>query len=222
MRKLIKLLLMPLSLMIVVGGCYRYPEADIYLTDLDIVVTHYRESVDFSEFSSYILVDSVVIFDDEGEVDSDDPFYINGYDQVILDEIRTQLGNLGYVSEEDPRRADVGVVATALRVLNEGIIYSPGWWYGYPGYGWWYGGWYGSPYPGYGYGGWYGSYYSYEKGSIVIDMVDLNPSDPDSTLIWTGLVNGLTSDNNSLTVERITNSIESAFLQSRNFYPRGE
>jgi len=221
MRRLIKLLLMPLSLMIILGGCYPYPSEEIYLTDLDIVVTQYKEEVDFSKFTTYILVDSVVILGDDGEVGSDDPFYTNGYDQLILDEIRTQLDNYGYVSEDDPRRADVGVVASALRVLNEGVILSPGWWYGYPGYGYWYGGWYGGGYPGYGYGGWYGTYYSYEKGSIVIDMVDME-AEADSALIWTGFLNGLTSDNNSLTEERITKSIESAFLQSRNFYPRGE
>ena len=137
-------------LLLFLASCYPYPETVVYKNDLDIVVTHFNDSTDFSAINTYILVDSVTLLDDGGAVESDDPFYENEFDEVILDEIRTQLDALGYTEVFDERDADVGIVATGLRVLNLEVVSSPGWWWSYPGYGWWWDSWYGSSYPYYG------------------------------------------------------------------------
>ena len=209
-----------LILFLFLVGCYPYPDTQVVESDLDIVVTHFNDSTDFTTISTYILVDSIAILS-EDDIQSDDPFYENELDEVVLDEIRAQMNALGYTEVFQSFSADVGIVATGLRVENTGVISTPGWWWGYPGYGYWYDPWYGSPYPYYGGGyGWYSTYYSYEKGSLVISMVDLNASEEEDTFIWTAFVNGLLGDVVPVTPDRLSRSVESAFKQSRNFYPR--
>jgi len=206
-------------LIMVAAGCYPYPETEVYERDLDIVITNFNDSTDFQAISTYILVDSVAVLTEDGAVGSDDPFYERGYDQVVLDEMRTQLNALGYTEVFESRNADVGVVATGLRVVNTEIVSVPGWWWGYPGYGYWWDSWYGYPYSGY-YPPFYSTYYSYEKGSVIINMVDLEATEPKDAFIWSGLINGLISNDAPITPDRLSMAVESAFKQSRNFYPR--
>lgn len=199
------------------GGCYPYPETSVVKSDLDIVISNYNDKVDFSQYKTYVLFDSValIIEEDEG-ADSDDPFYQNGYDQYILDEIKNQMEALGYTRKNVDAFPDLGVAATAFRIVNVEITSIPGWWWGFPGYGWWGPG----NTPGYNPGGWYSTFYTYQQGTIVIDMEDLQKAQSDTALVWNSVINGLVDVNTEVTSQRISTAVESAFKQSRNFYPR--
>ena len=203
-------------LLVISAGCYPYPDNNAIREDLDIVITSYQDSVDFTQYKTYYLYDSVHLLVDPGEtVGSDDPFYNNGIDQVILNEIEVQMDALGYKRIDLFAFPDIGVSATALRVETVSYTSVPGWWWVYPGYG--------GGFPGYSGGSptyWSGTYYAYESGSVVIDMRDFKIKDVDSTYVWTGYINGLLGETTTSTSERVKRSVESAFIQSRNFYPR--
>lgn len=201
--------------LLVLAGCYPYPDNNAIREDLDIAVTAFKDSVDFSAYRTYVLYDSVQLIVDEGEtVNPDDPFYANGIDQVILNEIEKQMDALGY-TRVTILSADLLVSATALRVKNVNSTGFPGWWWGFPGYG----------VPGFGGGApayWNPTFYSYETGSVVIDMRDLSISDADETFVWNAFINGLLGETTTPESERVRRAVEASFLQSRNFYPREE
>jgi len=203
---------------VLLWGCYPYPNTDIAKSDLDIVITNFQDDIDFTAYRTYVLYDSVplIIGEDEG-AGSNDPFYQNGYDQEILNEIEKQMDDLGYTRIQSAQFPDLGIAATAFRILNVEITSAPGWWWGYPGYGWWGGGYN----PGY-IPGWYNSFYTYQQGTIILDLEDLQKDQSDTALVWNGVINGLVDENSTTSSERITNAVESAFKQSRNFYPRTE
>ena len=207
---------------LIISGCYPYPAVEITDTDLDIAITQYRDSVDFDGYNTYIIIDSVTIISDAGEPGNDDPFYENEFDEVIVDEIRSQMDALGYVEVFQVRNADVGLVATLLRSENENIN-TPGWWWGYQGFAWWWQAWFGTPYPYDGQGetpDWYNTFYLDRTGTLMINMVDLEVTSSGDAFIWYALINGLFEDQAQITPDRITRSIDAAFKQSRNFYER--
>ena len=103
--------------------------------------------------------------------------------------------------------------------------YPPGWWWGYPGWGW--GGWPGWGYPGYPWYPGYISYYSYKEGTIVLEMVDGDsfrniadwveqPNDdvPDLVIRWLASIDGYISSNADYNAERAQRGIDEAFEQS--------
>lgn len=199
------------------GGCYPYPETNVVKSDLDIVITNFNDKVDFSQYKTYVLYDSVALIIEKGEgADNDDLFYQNGFDQIILDEIEIQMEALGYIRRNVDAFPDLGVAATAFRVNNVEITSVSGWWWGFPGYGWW-----GPGYtPGYIPGDWYSTFYTYQLGTIVIDMEDMQKVQSDTGLVWNSVVNGLVDENTEVTSQRISAAVENAFKQSRSFYPR--
>ena len=78
------------------GGCYPYPETNVVKSDLDIVITNFNDKVDFSQYKTYVLCDSVALIIEKGEgADNDDLFYQKRFDQIILDEIEIQMEAIG-------------------------------------------------------------------------------------------------------------------------------
>ena len=207
-------------------GCYPFPDEPRANADLDAVVSQFREGVDFNAFSRYYLWDSVAVLVDEGKppLSQGDVFYQNGIDSLILLEIEVQMDMLGYQRVDFNQNPELGVVATAIISEFTVVVTNPGWWWGYPGYGWWWNSGFGYGYPFYG-GGysplWYNSYYQHTTGSVIIDMVDLSATEADTAFVWNAIVNGLVDESQTeITGDRIKKGIESAFHQSRNFYER--
>ena len=202
-------------------SCYPFPEEARAKSDLDTVISNFKEDVDFTSFTRYVLYDSVAVLSNDGEdVGPDDPFYTTGLDSLILAEVEAQMNALGYMRVNANQGPQIGVVATALSATNT-VVTSPGWWWSYPGYGWW---WQGGGYPFLGSSylpGWYANYYEYSQGSVVLDMVDLNPASDEEAFIWNAIVNGLLDESQTSSgAQRIQDGVRSAFQQSRNFYPR--
>ena len=208
-------------LTLILTGCY--PGGAEYTDDLDLAVTSYDESFDFTAVKTYFLPDSInhIIGED------DDPDKVDrSLDPFIISELARNFDGLGYtrldsVDENSP--PDVIVFVNAIRVTNYNIYsypWYPGW--GYPGYGWgypWYGGGYGWGYP------WYGgtSVTSYETGTVFWDYFDPKNYDAENEVLytsWRGAINGLLSSNKTNTNTRISRGIDQTFLQSP--YLRGE
>lgn len=171
-----------------------YPGEELTYSDTDLVATFYNKDANFATKQTFAIPDSIIRLDEDGNLVSDP----GPFDQQILNKIKSELQAIGFTQEADPANADVLVVAaiTTSTWVSGGCYYD--WWYD-----WWY------PY----YGWCYPAYYTYDTGSIVIAMLDVNVTEAESGL-WVAGINGLLGDSNSSTSARINQNIEQAFNQS--------
>ena len=162
-----------------------------------------------SQTTTFAVADTVAHL---GNPSGNDDGISKDIDPVIIDEITAQMIRMGYTLESDPENN------TPDLFMLPGITVST--WTGYvPGYPW---------YPGYGWGGWYPYYpwypgyypgytYSYDTGTIIVDMLDVSTLDEESgdiLVIWTGGINGVVSGSSVTNNDRIKGGIRQAFDQS--------
>ena len=216
--KKIKELTFPMSLVVAIlffGSCY--PDNSVAVKDLDVVLSFYDDTANFSDFKTYSLPDSVVVLDQLSNQTGTGKF-----DTEILTRIKSNLDDLGYTEEADPENNVPDVLVLASKVLNNNVE-------AYTTYNWWdYYGWY--PYWGsypYSYGpGWSPYYpwgggstvvYSYKSGTLLIEMIDVSASNEGSKeipTVWAGAINGLVEGTDAEVGARINTSIDQLFDQS--------
>ncbi|MCH7933605.1 MAG: DUF4136 domain-containing protein [Gemmatimonadetes bacterium] len=192
-----------------------YPGSPTNVAELDIVVTAHDDTVTFTSFATYALLDSVVHIDLDSLDFTEDSLLDRSNDALILARVRAGIEGLGYMEELDPanKTPDVLLLVGAMAVTKN-AYFSYGWW---PYYSWY-------PYypccygPGYGWGypvGGVGSV-SYNTGTLVITMLD--PSRPgtgmQAPVLWVAGINGLLEGSAASQTARITNLIDQAFDQS--------
>jgi hypothetical protein len=183
----------------VLGSCY--PGDELTVSEADVVITAFDESVDFGDFTSYALGDSVVYPDPGGGLLN------RSYSDEILGSIRQNLDALGFADNSgDPDNADVLVSALVTTTDYQGYYsYNPCYyycWYYPPGWGWYYPPAVGS--------------YTFTVGTVMVNMVrrvDPGGTPDDLPVVWVAALNGL-SDNATNAV-RIQNGIDQAFDQSK-------
>jgi hypothetical protein len=202
-------------------GCY--PNDSISVSETDIVMTAYYDSVDFTSLKTYFMSDTVYPVRD----DTTDHSLIDNND-LVIDLVAENMKNFGYTRVYDRHSdtvPDVRISTASIAVTTVSV----GWWYPYyPGWGWGWG-WYKKSsretdywYPGYpGYyppGYWYGYpyYSSYTTGTLLMEManpLDYRVVDGDTVvpIYWAGAVNGVLSGSDA---SRITTGINQAFSQS--------
>ena len=204
--------LMAFSLAGLLSGCY--PDKVDFVDEYDLAGTMYDEKVDFSSFTTFHVIDTVmhVTGDDEDDSNLD-----REHDEEILELIRQNMRDKGYTEMTSPdslNRPDLELLVNAM-TSDYYSYYS--YWYSYWGY---YGGW-GWWYPGGGYPGypWYpggGYYYSYSTGTLAIEMLDtkaeVGEEDDRPGVVWLGLVDGLLTSSSSAT--RLEKQINQVFTQS--------
>jgi len=208
-----KLIFMIVCLTTVLFSCY--PNSDRDAADFDVAVTFYDPDVNFSNFQTYAMPDSIVHLTDPQQGDH----LTRQQDNRILLTIATNMEDLGYTREMNPETngADVIILVSAMSDEN---------WETYSSYApydsWsWYGGW--------GYWGWWGpSYntyypwgatvaYSYTTGTLILEMIDMQDVNEESELIntlWVGAINGLLEGSDSGLEFRIVSNINQCFDQS--------
>jgi hypothetical protein len=216
-------LVFPVGILLL-DGCY--PNDSISVSQSDIVLTGYYDSVDFKSLSTYYLPDTVFPVRD----DTTDKSPVPSSD-LILDQIEQNMSNYGYTRvyfEEGAEEPDImiAVAAISTTTITVGIWYPyyPGWGWGWGWYkksgirdtDYWYGGWWGYYPPGWGWGG-VPYYSSYTTGTILMEMTnpaDFRVIDNDTVtpIYWAGGVNGVLSSGSN--VNRIKNGIDQAFEQS--------
>jgi hypothetical protein len=210
-----KLILAVLSFTVagLVTGCY--PDKIDYIDEYDLAGTHYDEEVDFSQFSTFHLVDTIIHVTEDGE---DDPNLDREHDEFILELIRENMLDLGYtevVAPDSLNRPDVALLVEAMTV--DWYTYYSYWydyWGWYPGWGWWGPGY--PIYPGY---PWYpgGGYYnSYTTGTLIIEMLDTDipANDDPPNVVWMGLIDGILTYSGSGAQARLEKQINQVFDQS--------
>lgn len=191
------------------------PLSELSPEEKDVYITNRDKSVDFSNYATYFLLDSVHVVSKEPDVTTDTVQYT----PLILTTIDTELQKLGFKKVTTPATADVGIAASVLKFSEE----VPAGYFGFAGGAGYYG--YAAPlsfgFPGYAYGipGYYG-YYQIDIGSISIEMYDLKSartlSNNKLNIIWSAVLAGSLTEtseegNNG---DRIITAISAAFQQS--------
>jgi len=211
-RNFIGMLAIPLIFSL--SGCY--PDKIDYVDEYDLAATHVNEDVDFSTFSTFSVIDTVMHVTED---DDDDPNFSRDNDEFIINELRQNMLDYGYMELESPdsiNRPDLVLLVSAVSSdFYYYYSYYPYYWGWYPGWG--YPGW---GYPGWGYPGWgypvYGG--SYSTGTLVVDMWDTEEYDPDdeepSGIIWTGVVDGILAGSTGQSQQRLDKQINQLFTQS--------
>ena len=196
-----------------------YPGDVTNIQQLDVVVTTHDDSVSFSTFSTYVVLDSVVHID---LIDNDnDSLLTRENDELILSRVVAGIQGMGYVEEMDPdnNTPDVVLLVGALGVTKRAYISYP--WYPYWGWGW--GGGWGCCGPGYGWGYPGGvTTVTWDVGTLLITMLDPDAPSTGNDLagvIWLAGINGILSSSASATTARITSLIDQAFTQSPYLSP---
>jgi hypothetical protein len=195
---------------LVLGLTACYPDRAVDSTsEFATVTTLYDKAAPFESVTKYALPDTVLyVPKDSAEVPA-------ATQNAILSAIRTQLNLLGWQEVVNPTTSnpvDVYVMTSVTKQKN--VILGYGGWYDYWGwYPYWPPGWgggYGWYYPGY----WYA--YSYETGTVLMQMVNAHPIPSNGNqvqMVWVGAVNGV-FENPSTNISVATAGIAQAFAQS--------
>lgn len=213
------LILSKLSVMaLIMSGLYAcYPDETVTYSDLDIVVTAHDADFNFTDIKTYYLYDSVIHLKDtlnpENNVDLSRQF-----DQDILEMVRQNMANYGYLLESDPEDNAPDLIFTVKAMGTKNYFaysYYP-WYYWDWGWGWYYKSadyWY-PYYPPY----WGGTYItSYEVGTLIFGLYDVRnaTSATDSIpIIWNADINGLLGSTAATLERRLEYNINQAFEQS--------
>lgn len=182
-----------------------YPEKERTVSDLDLVGTRFADGINFQDYKTYYLYDSLIVIYDTNE---DKPDYPEEEANLVLSTMKANLMNYGWVEVAQGDTPDVYIEASTWNSKVVGVVYYPGW--GYPGWG--YPGW---GHPGWGYPGWGTSYYSYTTGTVMMHMLDVKNYPNDDTppqIMWTGGLNGILTSGSTLS--RIEFGVNQAFTQS--------
>jgi len=199
-----------LAMMLALAGCY--PDESASIDDLDIVLTTYDSTFDFSGIATYIMPDTVIAI-----LDPDNPSnnkeYDHAYDAVMLSEVAGQFADLGYERLTDTllQKPDAGVMLSVISTTYSGA-YLYDWYYYWGYYPYW------PPYYGSGYGYYYpwAVTYNYSVGTLIVTMIDLKSGQAVQTdsvsVVWMGVVNGLAEGSDISS--RVKSGIDQMFIQS--------
>ena len=104
-----------------------YPGEVTSIAELDIVVTTHDDTVTFTSFATYALLDSVVHIDYEDNMADD--LLDRSNDQAIRDEVRAGIEAMGYVEEPNPNTTQPDVILLIGAIATENDAYFAwGWW----------------------------------------------------------------------------------------------
>ncbi len=191
------------AMMMLFVSCQKDPDTD-RLDNNYLVYTNYDIGTDFKEFSTFHIIDSILIIGNEEKA----AYWNNANSQKIVNAYKVELESAGYLPVEESEDADIILQLSYVSNTYYFTSLGPGpWWNSYPGY-WDWGGW-----------GWYYPYsftYSYSTGSIIGELVDTNSPTPQNdklTVVWNSYICGLLNGNN-LSLSRTIEAINQAFKQS--------
>jgi hypothetical protein len=188
---------------LILSACY--PSAYQYGDEADIVITKHDTAFDFTTLNTFALPDEVVKITGNVLEGDNIEFVDHDYADVILESIRNNMTDAGWVEVDEEGDPDVIILPSALRTTEVYWYYDYGYWdwyYPYDSWGWYY------PYP--------IASSGYSTGSLFIQMTypDGITAADNVPVLWTAIGNGLLDGDTAAAQERISNTIDQAFTQS--------
>lgn len=202
MKKLL-ILLFPL-----LSGCGVEPDLND-LTQNMLVQTSFLDNIDFSNYTSFAIPPDTLGYVSNA---SQDTLVVGRYAADVVSKISFRMAKAGYVLTDKKNEPDLGVSAYVLD--NQGFYQTvsyPNYMFGYPGYGY-------SGFYNYGFGGFYGyplvQNFSYQTGTLVIEIIDLKNLTPDKKyqVVWVAKIGDLY--NSPDPSSKVLEAVDQAFDQS--------
>lgn len=202
-----KILLIP-ALVLLAVACHKEPYMD---SDNEyLVYTSPGKDATFTAFRTFDMADSLLVIGQSAK-----PEYSQSQNALaLIQAVRTNMENAGYVYTPDNPDADLGIQMTYVIKTDRYVQYynDPYWWLNYPGY--WSPGYWGN------YVGFYYPYpvtYTYSTNALMVDMADLTtPKTGTEALkvVWSVYIGGPAGSSVASDVEVMKNVIDQAFVQS--------
>ena len=202
-----KILLIP-ALALLAVACHKEPYID---SDNEyLVYTSPGKDATFASFTTFDLADSLLVIGQSAK-----PEYSQSQNALaLIQAVRTNMENAGYVYTPDNPDADLGIQMTYVIKTDRYVQYynDPYWWLNYPGY--WSPGYWGN------YVGFYYPYpvtYTYSTNALMVDMADLiTPKTGTEALkvVWSVYIGGPAGSSVASDVEVMKKAIDQAFVQS--------
>ena len=204
-----KFLVLAISL-IALASCEKDP--DMSQLDSDFTVyTDYDSSTDFSNFTTYCLPDSILVPGD-GMKNS---YWKDESAQRLISAAAEAMDSLGYKRVTNPDEATLGLQLSFTQMRTHVTDFVGGGMYG----SWWNFAFWG-PY----WGGWYYPYpisYSYDTGTLMMEMVDLtkrtaatDDEKQELTVVGHAYADGLLYGSSRINLQLALRALNQAFTQS--------
>ncbi len=176
---------------IVFSSCSKDPLNNMSAEDSQVYITQRDSSVDFSNFHTFSIVDSVAVANNSGEGKE-----LTSGDITLLKLIKKHMQDRGFELVDSTQNPDLGINVTRISYTFLNAVPYPYDYWSYPGYGG--GGFWG--YPGYDYYfppsfGYYPPmfrYYNTQSDMMVIDIINLKDVGKDEKLegVWNASLKG--------------------------------
>ncbi len=196
------------ALVVTLSACQKEPSTSDLHRDF-LVYTAYDTDVNFDDFATYFLPDSILIIGNKNQTE----YWSDNVAQEIIATVAAGLDAAGYSRSYNKETADLGMQLSFVRRVTYFVGYNnPYWWWYYPYY-WtpnYWGNWTGWHYP-------YEVYYGYTAGSLLTEMVDLETDQTGSRklpVVWNSYIGGLLTSSTDLNLERTIAAMQQAFAQS--------
>ncbi len=169
---------------IVVTACNKQPLDNLNYEESRIYITDYDSSVNFTNYKTYSISDSVTVVDNNQGTRQ-----LTTSDEAYIAAVKKYMAQMGYVQVDRSSNPDIGVEVSYVTNTSTGVV-------SYPNYYNYYGSYYDPYYWGYGGYGYYSPYsyslYSIQESALSIDMLDLKNASANNQirLVWTGLIRG--------------------------------
>lgn len=199
--------------LLIIGFSCDSPDID-QLSDDFIVSTNYDPEANFSNYSTYVISDTIALFSN----DPDDTILDSDAARPIISAIRANMSERGFQFAERNANPDLGVIVYTFSNVN--LVNIPtGYWWNSPG-------WYWDPYyfGGYGYGYGYPYYYypysytyAYQNGGLMVEIVDLKSYQQNNNryrVLWSMYAGGVLSGNDERNIDQSVSAVHQAFTQS--------
>jgi len=203
-------------LLLLATGLYAcFPSNSEDISDFDMAATTHDESVNFQQFKTFYLPDTVLHLKDTINLGTNVDIS-REYDELILGQIRDNMLANGYteVSSTNDPNLDLVLLVSITATQNTGIVdYYP--WYGVwgwafpelgPTFNWFY------PWGG------VTEVYNFTTGTVLFTLIDyekIGDNGNDIPAVWIGGVNGIFENSSTMSTEdRLTRGIDQCFRQS--------
>jgi len=191
-------------------SCRKTPDTS-QLTNKFVVTTVRDPNANFASYKKYAISDTVAYISNTPSTDS---IIVGAIATSLVNAVKTNMNARGYTLVPRTQQFDLGMKITVIKQVNAGVVYPPGWWWGYPGY------------PGGCYWGCYPPYYpmppvayKYSVGDFITETFDVKNAETNNNLqsIWYMQLSGVLSSTDATNVTRTTDGIDQAFKQSPYF-----
>jgi hypothetical protein len=188
------------SLLGILIACNNDPLSDLTTEESQVFFTNHDESVNFSQFKTFSILDSVLVVGNQGTGSS-----LTDLDIKFLTSVAREMENLGYTYVSPNDNPDIGINVAQVRNAYLNVVSQPlspflgNYWGGGFGYG-------------YGYPATF-TYYQTRENYWYLEMLDFkNPDDQNKqfNVIWNAEIRG----SGLFNAEYIDGVIQSVFKQS--------